>query len=131
MKEIKRQVPWTRALLESFIAEGMLTKDEEFVMRTRCSGWSQVKQSMSLNVSTSTVSNIIYKCKWKYDNLHQQFPDRFPERKVSKVEEAMDEVENTPSDKSQLCKTCKYRDNLDCMSAIELLECMENCHYTL
>lgn len=131
MKEIKRQVPWTKSLLESFITEGMPTKDEEFVMRTRCSGWSQVKQSMSLNVSTSTISNIITKCKRKYDYLHQQFPDRFPERVTSKVEEAMDTGECTPSDKSQLCRTCKYRDKLKYMTAIELLDCMDNCHYTL
>lgn len=130
-KEIKSQVPWTKTLLEDFIQEAMLTKDEEFVIRTRCSGWSQVKQAMKLNVSTSTVSNLIGSCKKKYDNLNKQFPDRFPERVTSKVEEAMDTSENTPSDKSQLCRTCKYRKDLEHMSAIELLECMDNCNYTL
>ena len=102
MKEIKTQVPWTKTLLEDFISEGMLTEDEEFIMRTRCSGWSQVRQLMELNVSTSTVSNIIARCKTKYDNLHFQFLDRFPKRIVSKIEEAMD-----------------------------LLQCMDDCHFKL
>ena len=132
MKELKRQVPWTKTLLEDFIQEAMLTKDEEFVMRTRCSGWSQVRQSMELNVSTSTISNIIYRCKQKYDYLCQQFPDRFPSRTISKVEDAMDTEVNTPSDKSQLCITCKYREKeLEDMTALELLDCMSDCHYSL
>lgn len=131
MKEIKNQVPWTKSLLDEFIKEAMLTEDEEFIMRTRCAGWSQVKQAMRLNVSTSTVSNIINKCKRKYDNLQKHYPDRFPIRKVSKVEEVMDTVENTPSDKSVLCRTCKHCKGLDKMTALDLLECMDNCQYTL
>lgn len=131
MKEIKNQVPWTKSLLEEFIQEAMLTKEEEFLMRTRCAGWSQVKQAMKLNVSTSTISNILVKCKQKYDNLQSQFPDKFPPRITSKVEEAMDTVADTPTDKSQLCRLCKYRKDLDEMSAIELLDCMYDCHFTL
>lgn len=61
-------------------------------MRTRTAGWSQIKQAEKLNVSTSTVSNMVNKCKTKYDRLHEQFPERFPERRVSKVEDAMDIV---------------------------------------
>lgn len=129
-KEIKTQIPWTKLLLEDFIKEAMLTEDEEFVMRTRCAGWSQVKQSLELNVSTSTISNIIHRCKTKYDNLSRQFPNKFPVRSISKTEEAMDIGERVPSDKSQLCKTCK-RYNLSDMSALDLLECMNNCHYKL
>lgn len=129
MKEIKVQVPWTKTLLDNFIEEGMLTEDEQFLMRTRCAGWSQIKQAEKLNISTSTVSNMVNKCKAKYDRLHEQFPERFPERRVSKVEEAMDEVENTPTDKSQLCRTCKYFNKN--WKADELLNCMNNCEYTL
>ena len=40
------QVPWTKTLLEDFIAEGLLTEDEENIMRTRIAGWSIVKQSI-------------------------------------------------------------------------------------
>lgn len=129
-KEIKTQIPWTKSLLEDFIKEAMHTDDEEFVMRTRCAGWSQVKQSLELNVSTSTISNIIHRCKIKYDNLSQQFPNKFPVRSVSKTEEAMDIGEHVPSDKSQLCRTCK-RHILSDMDALDLLECMNNCHYKL
>ena len=129
MKQIKKQIPWTKTLLDDFIKEGMLTEDEEFIMRTRTSGWSIVKQSMELNVSTSTVSNIINRCKEKYDNLRNQFPDRFPERIISKVEDAMDTVANTPSDKSQLCRRCYKCKELDNMSAMDLLHCMDDCHF--
>lgn len=34
-KAVKRQVPWTKTLLDDFIEEGMLTEDEQFLMRTR------------------------------------------------------------------------------------------------
>ena len=40
---MKHKVPWNRTLLEDFIKEGLLTEDEEFIMRTRLAGWSQVK----------------------------------------------------------------------------------------
>ena len=43
---MKHKVPWNRTLLEDFIKEGLLTEDEEFIMRTRLAGWSQVKQAM-------------------------------------------------------------------------------------
>ena len=126
-KEIKTQIPWTKLLLEDFIKEAMLTEDEKFVMRTRCAGWSQVKQSLELNVSTSTISNIINRCKTKYDNLSRQFPNKFPVRTVSKVEEAMDAVERTPEDNANLCKMCsKFNEDI---SALELINCMNDCHY--
>ena len=55
---MKHKVPWNRTLLEDFIKEGLLTEDEEFIMRTRLAGWAQVKQAMERNISTATVSNI-------------------------------------------------------------------------
>lgn len=99
------------------------------MIRTRTAGWSQIKQAEKLSVSTSTISNMVNRCKIKYDRLHEKFPDRFPPRCISKVEEAMDEVEYTPTDKSQLCKTCKYFD--EHWTADELLNCMYDCKYTL
>ena len=66
-------------------------------------------------------------CKEKYDIVTEQFPDRFPIRTVSKVEEAMDAVERTPEDNANLCKTCsKFNENI---SALELIDCMNDCHY--
>lgn len=79
------QVPWSETILEDFIKEGLLNEDEIFVMRTRLAGWSQVKQSMEMNVSTSTIYNILTRCKKKYDILHKQFPQRFPKRRTSKI----------------------------------------------
>lgn len=126
-KEIKNQVPWTKTLLEDFISEALLTEDEAFIMRTRCSGWSQVRQSMELGTSTSNISKIINSCKEKYDIVAEQFPDRFPVRTVSTVEEAMDTVERTPEDNASLCKTCSiFNENI---SALDLIKCMNDCHY--
>ena len=74
---MKHKVPWNRTLLEDFIKEGLLTEDEEFIMRTRLAGWSQVRQAMERNISTATVSNIVRRLKDKYNELNEQFPDRF------------------------------------------------------
>ena len=125
---MKQQVPWTKTILEDFVKEGLLTEDEEFIMRTRVAGWSQVKQAMERNISNATVSNIVKRVKEKYDNLSKQFPDRFPERKVSKVEEMLDDTEHDYSFVGTYpCRTCHK--NIDNMSASELLDCMNNCKY--
>lgn len=33
------EVPWNKIILEEFVRLGALTKDEEWVMRTRVAGW--------------------------------------------------------------------------------------------
>lgn len=81
---MKRNIPWTKTLLEDFVSEALLTEDEEQVLRTRVSGWSIVRQSIEFNMSTATISRIIKHINNKYDNLHNQFPGRFPQRKTSK-----------------------------------------------
>jgi hypothetical protein len=80
------QVPWSAKLLDNFIKLGLLNDEEEFVIRTRIKGWSQVKQALELGVSTSTIALICRRLKNKYDDLVIQYPDIFPERKKSKAE---------------------------------------------
>lgn len=89
---MKHKVPWNRTLLEDFIKEGLLTEDEEFIMRTRLAGWSQVKQAMERNISTATVSNIVKKLKTRYNELSEQFPDRFPPIRQNDVEDMLEEM---------------------------------------
>lgn len=123
------QVPWTKTLLEDFIAEGLLTEDEENIMRTRIAGWSIVKQSMEFGMSTATISRIIKKVKKKYDYLHKQFPDRFPERKQSKFEQALDDINSKDEDIQNLLKdfipTCNK--DITKLTANEIKECQKNC----
>lgn len=37
------EVPWCKIILETFIEDGCLTKDEEIIMRTRVAGWSSTE----------------------------------------------------------------------------------------
>ena len=123
------QVPWTKTLLEDFITEGLLTEDEENIMRTRIAGWSIVKQSMEFGMSTATISRIIKKVKKKYDYLHKQFPERFPERKQSKFEQALDDINSKDEDIQNLLKdfipTCNK--DITKLTASEIKECQKNC----
>ena len=123
------QVPWTKTLLEDFITEGLLTEDEENIMRTRIAGWSIVKQSMEFGMSTATISRIIKKAKKKYDYLHKQFPERFPERKQSKFEQALDDINSKDEDIQNLLKdfipTCNK--DITKLTASEIKDCQKNC----
>ena len=83
------QVPWNKIILETFIEQGCLTKDEEIIMRTRVAGWSRTKQSVELGLSVSTVDRLIKSCKVKYDNVSKYNP-LLPPRKYSKAEAWMD-----------------------------------------
>lgn len=80
---MSKQVPWNKLILEEFIKEGCLTKDEEMIMRTRVAGWSRTKQSMELNISMSTVDRLIKSLKRKYDNVQKYDPILPPRRKSS------------------------------------------------
>lgn len=84
-----KQVPWNKIILEEFIAQAMLTEDEEKVMRTRVAGWSIGKQSMQLGMSVSTINRIIKRLKIKYDNV-QKYSPILPPRKTSVEETYMD-----------------------------------------
>lgn len=125
---MKHKVPWSKTLLEDFIKEGLLTEDEEFIMRTRLAGWSQVKQAMERNISTATVSNIVRRLKDKYSELSEQFPDRFPSIKQNNVEDILDDTSHDTSIQMRLpCNVCDK--DISKMSAEQLLHCYENCKY--
>lgn len=87
---MSHQVLWTDKLTEEFIKKAALSEDEAFIMRTRARGYTVTQQAMSLNKSESTVHRMIATIKKKYDAVQKEFPDDFPVRKVSKVEEFMD-----------------------------------------
>ena len=83
------QVPWNKIILEEFIKEAMLTKEEEEIMRTRVAGWTRVEQSMRLGMSTQKVDRIIMRLKNKYDQV-QKYDPILPPRKFSAKELYMD-----------------------------------------
>ena len=86
---MSKQVPWNKIILETFIDEACLTKDEEIIIRTRVAGWSRTKQSMELGISLSTVDRLIKTLKNKYDNV-QKYNPLLPPRKESAQEVWMD-----------------------------------------
>lgn len=84
------QVKWTKTVLEAFIEAAMLSEDEEFIMRTRCKGWTVTKQAMTLHKSEATVHRMIRTLKDKYDIVQAENPEVFPIRRDSDVEIYMD-----------------------------------------
>lgn len=83
------QVIWTKLILETFIEEGNLTKEEEAIMRTRAAGWTITKQALELHMSTAKVNRIIRVLKRKYDEV-QKTSIILPKRKNSAEELYMD-----------------------------------------
>lgn len=79
---MSHQVPWNKVIVEEFIEQAMLTKDEEAVLRTRVAGWTRTKQAMELGMSISTVDKIIARLKAKYDNV-QKYDPILPPRRMS------------------------------------------------
>lgn len=76
---MSHQILFTRNILDEFIKEAMLTKDEEFIIRTRVAGWSRQQQASELNISVQSVDRIIKKMKIKYDQVAEKnahFPTR-------------------------------------------------------
>lgn len=86
---MSHQVPWNKIILETFIEEACLTKEEEWIMRTRVAGWCRTKQADELNMSISNVDKIINRLKKKYDNAAKYNP-LLPPRKSSEKETWMD-----------------------------------------
>ena len=129
---MRPKVPWTKSMLEKFIEEGLLTEDEERVLRTRIAGWSIVKQSMEFGMSTASISRMIRGIKRKYVALQPQFPDIFPPIKVSKYELALDS--ETLQEEAQ-CKhildefTTSCGKDIRTMTAEEIIMCQKTCPY--
>lgn len=86
---MSHQVPWSKVILEAFIDEACLSKEEEMIMRTRVAGWSRTKQAIELNMSLATVDRIIARLKKKYDAA-QKYSPILPPRKHSEEEVWMD-----------------------------------------
>lgn len=85
-----KQVPWNKLIAERFIELAMLTKEEEWVLRTRIAGKSIVEQSMELGMSTSSINRIVSRLKRKYDAVEKYDP-MLPPRKYSAEETWMDQ----------------------------------------
>lgn len=86
---MSHQVPWNKIIVERFIELAMLTKDEEWVLRTRVAGWSRTKQADELGMSISSIDKIIASLKAKYDMV-QKYDPLLPPRKFSAKEVWMD-----------------------------------------
>lgn len=126
------KVPWTKSMLEKFIDEALLTKDEEQVLRTRIAGWSIVKQSMEMGLSTATISRIIKNISKKYQAVQPLYPDIFPSLKESKYERALNAT--TVSEDAH-CTHLLGQFETQCgkdlrnMTVSEIIECQKNCPY--
>lgn len=84
------QIPWTKLIVEEFIKDGMLSKEEEYIIRTRAVGYTITQQAEELHMSTDNVSKIIARLKKKYDMV-QKYNPLLPPRKYSAKETYMDE----------------------------------------
>lgn len=84
-----KQVPWNKIIVETFIEEAILTKEEEIVLRTRAAGWTRIQQSQELGMSLATIDRIIRRLKVKYDNV-QKYNPILPPRRSSAQETYMD-----------------------------------------
>jgi DNA-directed RNA polymerase specialized sigma24 family protein len=69
----------TKQLLDKFITEGCLSKEEAFIMRTRIEGWSRQEQAAALNTSLSSIDRRIRRLKKVYDEVQKNNPE-FPSR---------------------------------------------------
>ena len=80
-----KQIFWTKAVLESFIHEGNLSKRQEFILRTRAEGYTISKQAEELNLSIDQVNKEIAILKRIYDAT-QKTSHILPKRCKNKTE---------------------------------------------
>ena len=126
------KVPWTKTMLEKFIDEALLTKDEEQVLRTRIAGWSIVKQAEEMGLSTATVSRIIKNIVKKYKRVQPLYPDIFPPLKKSKYDRALDATNARQDDYcTHLLEQfeTQFGGDLRSMTVEEIIDCQKNCPY--
>lgn len=84
-----KQVCWTKKIVETFIEEACLTKEEQDILRTRVEGLTISEQAEKFNISIGKVNRIIKRLKLKYDNVQKYCKD-LPIRKESAAELYMD-----------------------------------------
>lgn len=80
-----KQVFWTKAVLEAFIAEGNLNKRQEYIIRTRAEGYTIPQQAEELHLSVDQVNKDIAELKLIYDAT-QKTSSILPPRKKNKKE---------------------------------------------
>lgn len=86
-KTIKNQIPWTKGLYNSFVDDAILTSLEKKVLYCRVwekEKWTIVSMALEFHVGKSTIDNAISSIRSKYDILHDMYPDKYPERVLSK-----------------------------------------------
>lgn len=125
-------VHWTKTSLEKFIEEALLTDIEEKVLRTRLAGWSIVRQSIELGLSTATVSRIVNKIVEKYKVVQPKFPEMFPPYRETVYEQALNTT--APELDVHCVKLMKHLEtqcgkDLRKMTVEEIIECQKNCPY--
>ena len=79
------QIIWSKLILETFIKEANLSKEDEWIMRTRVAGWSRTKQCEYLHISISNLDKRIARLKKRYDEV-QKTNLLLPPRKFSAKE---------------------------------------------
>ena len=70
-----KQILWTKKIVDTFIKEGMLTKEEREVLLLRVQGYTIAEQAEILNISDSKVNRITRRLKIKYDDLQGTIKD--------------------------------------------------------
>lgn len=88
---ISRQIIWTKLILNTFLEESGINDRIELgdekakilsqIMRTRCAGYSIVKQAQEFNISIDTVSKYIRELKDLYDETQKNSIILPPRRK--------------------------------------------------
>lgn len=80
-----KQVLWTKTVMEEFIKEGNLNSRQEYIIRTRATGYSIAKQAEELHLSIDQVNKEIALMKKVYDAT-QVNSDVLPPRCKNKKE---------------------------------------------
>ena len=80
-----KKVCWTKKIVETFIEEACLTKEEQDILCTRVAGIIIYEQAEKFNITICKINQIIKRLKLKYDNVQKYCKD-LPVRKESAAE---------------------------------------------
>lgn len=89
-KVVKNQIPWTRGLYDQFMNDAILTDLEKEILYCRVwerEKWTIVSMALEFHVGKSKINNCISSIRSKYDYLHELYPDRYPKRVRTKIEQ--------------------------------------------
>ena len=70
-----KQICWNKKIVETFIEEACLTKEEQDILRTRVAGITISEQAEKFNISVGKINRIIKRLKCKYDNVQKYCKD--------------------------------------------------------